>query len=660
MVVGVVALTGAGGCRSSPRQVTGSRLTNVGGYIEFVARQREQEQQSKVGSSNTKTEETILEENLRLEADGYVYHPNLLDFSLGGLFGLVQESFDDIINGQHRNSSDDGTVLEFDLDAKFLKRKKYPGSVFAHRHRGINPRPFLPSLETTTTNYGVIWQYVSEKTPTRFHFTHSEVLNDPLFVGKEEGEEGRQENTTLRFETGYNFSEHNTLSLLYQRESVEEEPFELDYDSDEVTLEHLWEFGEGHRHRLESELNYLDQRGTYNIERARWREILRLQHTDDLRSQYRLEVLDRTRGPRSADIPPIDERSIRFSGLLEHQLYDSLTSQIAGYVSRQKFEPGLKIDQIGTQLNLDYRKTNPWGVLHANYGARLERDDQRGEAQSAEVVEEPHTFRDPQPITLSNPTIDTGSIVIRSEDRVTFYQLGRDFTVREVGDQIEIDRVPTGRIADGETVLVDYVYALGGTYKLDTVGQTLGVRQVFEFGLTPYYRFEWQDQTISPAGATGATPNDITAHILGVEFEKASFRLYVEYEDRDSTIDPFEAVRTGASYTHNFKFGATANAAVHWTNIDHGPPLEREVELLTIDGRYRHPITSNFLVEGAVLYRDGEDSISGESDGVDFTLSLEWFIRKIEVRVTYEYGQFEDDFARNDSSMLYVQVRRTF
>jgi hypothetical protein len=663
VLLSVAAVACLAGCRSQAprsRSISALRLTDREGYIEVVARQREREQKSKVGVRDSRVKETIFEENLRLDTEGYVYHPNLLEFTLGGLFGLVQEDYEDTVGSQSRSSSDSGTVYEFDFEARFLKRKKFPLTVFAHRRRGLNPRPFLPSLETTTTEYGVTWQYVSGKTPTMIQFRDSDTRMTPRFVGGEQAEDGRQKSTLLRFETAYVFSERNILSLTYEHESIEETPFERDYDSDEVTLTHRLDFGERYQHRLDSELNYLDQRGTPYNERTRWREILRLKHSETLYSRFDFEALDRTRGQRTSDIAGIEERSIYFSGLVQHELYESLSSQLTAFVQTQDFEPGLEIERFGVHARFDYRKTNRWGVLHAGYRVGIERADHHGETQAVDVLDEAHTFQDPDPITLNRQNINIGSIAIRAEDGVTLYRLGRDYRVRDLLNRVEIERIPTGWIADGETVLIDYVFNMGGTFELDTVTQNFAIRQNFDFGLRPYYRLEWQDQTISATGVVGVVPEDITAHIFGVEFEKSSLRLMAEYEDHDSTLIPFKTIRLGGSYSHRFKSGATGSIDARWTDTEHLPPDERKTRLFTLRGRYRHPITAALKVEGSVLYRNGEDTLSGDSEGIDVFLSLDWLIRETEINVTFELGQFEDDYAWEDSSALYVRVRRSF
>ena len=656
-----VGITCPTGCRTQPTDSTGIetlRFTDFGAHADFVARWREREQTSKTTDSRIHSEETIFEESIGLETEGYAYHPNFLEFALGGVFGLVQEDFEDVIDGRRRHESNTGDLTEFDLDARMFKRKPYPLTMFAHRGRGIVPRPFLPSLETTTTNFGLTWQYVSKKIPSSFQFSHTDAELTPLFVAGRTDEDGRQRNTELRFETGYHFNAQNVLSFTYEHRSVDEEPFELDYDADEITLSHRLEFGGQSQHDLRSELFHLNQSGTIDIERTRWREDLRLKHSDTLQSLFQFEFLDRTRGNRFSNVPDVEERSILLSGALRHQLYQSLTSQLRLYVRRQEFEPDLKITRWGGETNFNYRKINRWGVLYANYGYRAERNDHRGESRTNEVVDEARTFQDPDPIRLNNRNALVGSIFITAEDRVTIYQRGRDFVVQTFGNIVEIERVPTGRIANGETVLIDYLFSLGGSFELDTIAHTFGIRQDFEFGLTPYYRFEWQDQSISPTTATGAIAEDITGHVVGVEYRKTPLRLFAEYEDHDSNINPFFSSRFGASYLHRFGTGAETSLHGRWTDTTHGAPRERDIRLLTLEGRYRHPITDNLTVESSVLYRNGEDSVSRDTEGIDATLSMEWSLRQTDVKMSFEYSDFEDEFTENESCALFVHVKR--
>lgn len=655
-----VIATGVAGCQTSEpgrrRGINSLKLTRVDGYVEYYTRRLKQEQRSKVGAGKTRSAENTTRVSLKLETDGYVYHPNLLDFALGVLVGLEDREFEDVFGGRHRTSGGDGSIVEFNFNGQFFKKKSYPGSIYARRYRSLEPRPFQASLESTTTNVGLTWQRVHEKNPMTVQFNHTDVKLDPL---NESEANGRQKNTFLRFETSYKFSASSILSFVWDRQSVKQEPFILEYDSNELTLSHSLNFGPNNAHVLDSDLNYFNQKGTYDIERTRWREILRFEHTDRLRSWYLLEILKRRQGLLSG-VAPLEEESVSLTATVEHELYDSLVSQFVAFGQFQEFKTGLEIDRYGVQGNFDYRKKNRWGKLVANYRIRDVTEDREGRGHSGEVIDEFHTFVDPDPVRLSGTNILVGSILITAEDGFTTYRMDRDFTATVVGDRTELERVPTGRIPDGGKVLVDYLFRTGGAFTLDTLSHDLMIRQDYDFGLSPYYRLHRQDQTIKPKGALGAIPENITAHIVGVEFRKGRFRFLGEYENHDSNINPFDAIRLTADYKRRFSSGGTGSVKARWSKVDHKPPSERKTRFFSVETRYRHPITDRLTVESSLLYRNENDARTGRDEGIDLDLALEWTIRATEIRIDYNYGKFDDDFSQNEFSTLYVQVRRHF
>lgn len=657
LAAGALMLLGAcSGPREKSSNIRWLDMRSIQPELEFTARVRDQESKSKVGAGDQSSHEEIFEEIFRLKTKGSVYHPNLLDFSLAGAFGLTQQSWEEVNDTRARSFDEDGNLLEFDFDGELFKKKRYPGNVYARRYRALQPRAFLSSIENTTDVQGFAWKWVDPKMPTSLQFNHTTVRLDPLDPDEREGE---QENTNLLFDTAYRFTDHNVLSFNYTHQSVSEKPFATDYYSDEATLAHRLDFGERHRHRLESEINYFDQHGSFQNRRTRWREILRLKHTEDLRSWYQFELQDRKQGGLD-NIDPIEERSYFLSGTFEHEWYDSVDSQLYGFGQRQDFASGLKIERLGLLPSVNYRKKNRWGSLLAGYRARFQSDDRTGAGFSNEVRDEPRTFRDPEPILLQNTNVVISSIFITAEDRTTLYQSERDYRVRRVGDQVEIERIPTGRITDGQTVLIDYVFEVGGDFKLETVGHDFDVRQNFSFGLSPYYRFRKQDQSIAPANSTGVVAENITAHLVGAEFNRGPFRAVAEYEDFDSNINPFSALRLTAEVSRQFRTGGTGRVQARWTDIQRFGDTQRQIRFFTVEGRVRQAIRRDLSVEAAVLHRIEDDSLSGKDRGTDFDFSLEWRVRQTELRVTYEYGRFEDDFAENRNQALFVQFRRRF
>lgn len=655
-VPGFLALTGCQSRQTSRGEIRTLDITSVRRRLEFEMRVRDQEQKSKVGAGTKSSREYVYEEGVRIEADGSVYHPNLLDFSLGGLFGLIQQDFRDAFDGRVRNFSEEGDILEFDFEGQILKKKMYPAFVFARRSRRLQPRAFLSSLETTTTSYGVNWQYVSARTPTSLQFSSTDVTLDPLDPKEEVGE---QRNRTFRFDTEYRFSDDHVLSFTYDHQDVREKPFELNYNSHELTLTHRLSFGEHRNHQLESEFQYFKQRGTFDIVRWRWREMLRVQHAGNLRSWYRWELIDREQGVQFG-VEPIGETSYFLSGALEHKLYESLVTELFLFGHHQEFDSGLRITRYGFQPSFDYRKKNRWGALVIGYTPRIQQEDRSGGARAIEVIDERATFNDPERVILSNANVRVETIMVTSENRLVLYRLGADYRIEVIGNTVELERVPTGRISDGETVLIDYVYELGGDFTLDTVNHNLTIQQNFSFGLSPYYRFRKQSQSLSPPHATGFVPEDLRSSTLGIIYQKRALRAQAEYEDHYSNVLPFRALRLSVSAARDVAKGGTMRLRVRWTDMERSGRAARNTELFTVEGRYRQQISEVLTVEGAVLYRIEHDSFSGTDRGVDVDLALEFASRQTEARVVYEYGRFEDDFARNRNQSFLLQFRRRF
>jgi hypothetical protein len=646
------------GCQNNKQKqngVGGVAISDWDGFLEFQMKQQRQDRDQQSGALESDFKERVYRERIGLSTDGYVYHPHPLDFTVSGLFGLVQQDFDSDATTAENRGDDDGRSLEFDLSADILKEKKYPTTIFGRRYEALEPRPYFTSEVRTTTEYGLLWRYLSEKMPTSFQVNHSDVDFDPLGDSEISRE---QRNDQLRFDTGYIFSSENSLSLTAERRMVEEDPFNIDYDVDEVRLTHKFIFGAEGQHRLDSDLYLYDQEGTTDLERTQLREVLNLKHWDTLKSWYLIDWTDRTQGNVSGG-PDLQEESNLFSGTLAHSLYESLISRAGGYYQIQDFRGGTDIDQYEISTDFQYRKLNSLGVLTANLGLKRQQIDQRGSGQIISVIDEAHTFNDPLPIILSQPNIILGSIVITNQAGTLTYLPFVDYTVSSFGNRVEIFRVPTGLIANGQTVLIDYDFT-AESFKLNTQNRRFGIRQNFGFGLSPYYRIHWQNQFTSPSDTTATEPEDITSHLFGLEYMIDSFRASAEYENRNSTTTPYESVRVSGYYSHQFDFGATGGLNARWMDIDYESPNEREATFFTVGGDYRHPIGRYLSVEGAVRYLDNSDTINGDDNGIDVDMSLEWIYRQTEIRITYEHGRFENDFSKNDSSVLYLQIKRSF
>jgi len=657
----VVVLVSASGCQQAGRRNPSARnvvLFNRRGHFDMLVRQRSLDR--KPNSSGTLREtfdETILEESVTIESDGYVYHPTLLEFSVGAVLGMRQAQFDQVFGTTTESSQDTGEILEFDASGTFLQRKPYPLSFYARRGRTLEPRPFRSTLQAATTAYGLAWQYIHETTPISIQYDLNTVDLDPFLSAGEQP--GGRRSETFSATISYIFNKHNEIKLSFDRESIQEKPFDFKYDLNETRLTHTLEFGKEHEHRLNSELLLLDQAGTFATKRTEWRQILFLKHRKKLSTTYELLAFERKQGSIAGG-QSVNEKTVRVAAAIDHQLYDNLKSRIRVYAENQKFESGLDYTRRGLTADFRYFRHNAWGVLRLDYRFSQDNQSVSGGTQAFEVIDEAQTFRDPEPIILTDRSIELGSIRVLREDRTEQYVSGRDYRLRPIGDRVEIERIFTGRILDGQTVLLSYRFQIGGDYDFNTTAQAFSIRQEFKFGLTPYYRSLRQTQTLTPASAVGVTPDNITADILGVEYRRGKLRLDAEYERHDSTVSPFVSLRFGLDYTRRYPSGATLGLSANWSDVEFTGLGARTTRLMTIEGQYERPVSKNLNIETAVRYRQEKDTLSTDNDGIEIDLGLEWTIRRTEIKVDYRYATFNDDFADQVSSALIVQFRRRF
>ena len=94
--------------------------------------------------------------------------------------------------------------------------------------------------------------------------------------------------------------------------------------------------------------------------------------------------------------------------------------------------------------------------MNADYRIEGQETERSGGDQIISVIDESQTFNDPDPVILNEPNIILGSIVVTDITGTTVYQVNLDYTVLTFANRVELHRVPTGMISNGETVLIDF------------------------------------------------------------------------------------------------------------------------------------------------------------------------------------------------------------
>lgn len=468
---------------------------------------------------NFHTEDTSHEfrEALELETEGWIYHPGLLIYTVGVRPEWEQRIEDRSEEGRESRSD----FLEgYDVYATFLQYKPYTLNLFARRYETAVGSAFAKESETETDTYGASLLFKYPVLPTTLSYTHSDSSQTGFFVYDEDVDDFSLsmrhyvKSSDTRLNATYTDRERTTNVLTTTR---------VENSNNYIT--NYFDITGDRRKVLNSFLFYNwtdDDTGTTSTfrvsERFHWK------HREDLRSDYEATY----NNDRFEDFH--SERLFGAAGLT-HLLYENLTTTLRGDANLQDFNGGSE-NVYGGRLNFDYRRRIPWGMLNINIGQDYEIATREGTEKLIQVIDESHVLTTGVVTLLDNENVDISSITVTDITGTIVYVENVDYTIAVIDSFVRISRTTFGAIANGQTVLVDYLYLSEPPFDDTTWGQSYGVNFDLWSALGLYYRFDrWKQQILS--GPRPDNPIDDTTHTGEVRLDWRWSSTRLSYEDAD-------------------------------------------------------------------------------------------------------------------------------
>jgi hypothetical protein len=642
---------------SSPRWLTLNRLDAFlelkGEYttdrvetdgLRFWERDRRQTQRS-----------WSFEERLGLSFDSTWVDPSFL--TLGGevSFALTQSRFRQTGDFGRFLDEDTGHLLTFDLRADLFTGQKLSGSVYGLRRDDRIDRRFQPSLDERRTGFGTSWYWADDTLPMRLSYDYTDTdrtgnadrSDDEHFV-----------DSVFRYGADWNIDTHHRLKFSYEHSENQQEfqgarrSFETSRDL--FTIEHQLEFGGAYEHELRTLIHWQEESGDFARDLLDIGPQLTLRHSDTLQTIYKYQF-NRQR------YDGLDVQTHRADAQLIHQLYSNLTTTVDVFALHEDVEHDVRTTQYGGFVDWQYNRKNPWGHFHANLSLAYDTQELDGDGGTRIVLDEAHTFRDPLPIRLRNRDVTPGSLLVTDTTNRRVFHIGVDFTVVHIRNTTELIRIPTGRIADGDTVLVDYRYRTPRGGQIDTIRVDFSAEQRFDFGLTPYYRLSYRNQEDEYTTGFADRADRTDHHRLGVRYEQKRYALGAEYEIFDDTIDPYDAfhldgvVHILQSPEHSLDASTRLSRLYFEGGID-----DRDVTLWDVSLDHRWRLGASLATINRLSYRREHDSADGRTIGWDVVSGLEYAAGDLSAELTFEYDRL--DLPRSDQSDfgVFLRVRREF
>jgi hypothetical protein len=422
-------------------------------------------------------------------------------------------------------------------------------------------------------------------------------------------------------------------------------------------VEHLWRFGKDRVNDMRSNLIYYNETGLFPLDRIRLLESLRVRPTRkfELRGDYLFDQQKRTDSR---------QRFHRATGGFRHQLFESLTTNAeAGASHFHVREDDFQSDQYFGQASFDYIKEVPYGRINAGGVVNINHTDDSASGGNIGIADEAHIFGPSGIVVLNARNIITDSIVVTDGAGIFRFDEGLDYSVRALADRVELRRILGGRIADGQTVLVDYTIGPEPGGSTDTVGIGGTIRYDIEEGslrgLGLYARYFNQSQDRDTDALLILPPSDFEDIVYGIDYEAWLISLLAERQIHDSELSPYEGYRIEGRLTYEIGRGSSLALIGTYRDLDFTDD-DIQTQVTTFTGLWYQQLTPRLRSGVRLIWRDEQDS-----QGVDVEAWEQWIDLTWEYRQTMIYGRFrhtmlDSDFNETTSQTLVVGVRRDF
>ena len=594
------------------------------------------------------------EERIGLKLSGTILDPGFITFSGDLSFALTQDHYEEY--GDFLLTSrdtDNDFLLQYDLRLNFFTGKKLSGTLYGLRQDNRISRRFQPTLDERRTGFGTSWTWADEKLPMELSFDY---LNTDRWGNWDKRDDEEYTETRLYYGLRWLIDDHHRFKFSYEHSETEQEfqgrRSQYETTRDLFTIEHELEFGDQFQHSLRTLVHWQEESGDFARDLFEIGPQLTLKHSNSLQTSYKYQFnRERYAG--------LDIETHRADFQLVHQMYSNLTTTLDVFGLHENVEDDIITTQAGAAVDWQYNRKNRFGHLYANLALAYDTEHVRGDNGERLVLNEAHTFRDPIAIILRNRNAIRASIVLTDTGNRRVYQPGVDYAVFHQDNVTRIARIRTGAIANGDTVLVDYLYKTPADGQLDTVRVDFSLEQRFSWGLTPYYRFSYrnQDDDVSFGFARRADRTD--HHRIGTTYEHKRFTLGVEYEIFDDTVEPYDAFHLNGLVHLIQSPDHSLDASTRFSRLFFEGGLDdRNVTMIDVELDHRWRLSESLSTVERFAYRFEDCSIEGITHAWDAAVGFQYVMGDLSGELTFEYDRLGLPDSGDEDFGVYFRLRR--
>lgn len=658
--------------RQSPREpveIAPFRITGVDGYVltSYVRDDVTARHPASVLEAAGESQQTLA--RLRMEVfltmHSYVYHPSLLTLDLGG--GPVLDDSSYAVDGTSTSSRKPLYNLSF--RANVLRDKPYRGELYFER---LNPTQSVgPALVllTENTRYGGKFAMLppAATTPLIVEASHSEsqgrssenAIDDRIdqFSMRLDRKVGTLGSTRLTFLSSRQESASGSLGLAIQGSRNQ---------NNDLGADTRLKFGAENEYELTNIASYTTQQYSSNQSTTADRKDLRFnldlrgRHTEDLQSYARYSFFDSR----------VNDQATTSNGVGAGATYVA-TPELSATLGAQgdhSSTGGSTATFLGVNGSANYRRALPLGTAAATYAFSVTQRDQKAAEVSARIVGESITLSGVAAVSLRIPQVITGTVAVSNVTRTQTFVEGIDYSLSVNGFTTRIERVVGGNIVDGQELLIDYLYDLGGTYALSQVDHSLNV----SWGFKNYGSIFVQYHDSAPRLGSGAPTFELNPAKTTIYGARADVPLSlffrdlmiggrVERESRREAVSPSRRTAVDAYFQTDLPYvrGGNIRLGARRNQVDYDYKPEQRVNLAAWDlSVTTRPWWGTDFSLNATRERDTGTDIPRERTYL--TAKAQWAIRRL--RLSFDLTRTHEAQGGTERNRTYAQLvlRREF
>ena len=643
------------------QKVAPFRLTDFWAYLELTYR---------LDQSNNKSTgvETDIDDDRRqielgVSTNSYVYHPKLLQMRIVGSLLSDRQSIVRELTSLPAGSVDVSRssrkelLLNMDASLRFLKDKPYPTTFTYVRDNPIVSTGVEGSFSQETERMALDFQ-LRDVLPFRLALNASKgwAFGESLDRVIDTSTERVNVKARKTFSPGSLMTLDYDTSVQESRNGDPRRPIqETIRETERLRLTTSSRHGSEDQVRIDQTLRF-NRRDEPDVTDIMFSPLVRWTHNPKWESIYRYDF-SQTERPGS----DFENRTEALSASVRYSPSLKFNGLIRTDFDRSNDVDRLSQDARGLSAQANIKHDTSVGQLSLSMGLGYRLDDRVSESPRVIIEEEPVTFVGTAPIPLSRDFVVAGTVIVRNATGTQTFIEGVDYLLSEIGSTTRIERIISGSILDGETVLVDYQAETGGTFEFSQVNQSISA----DFRFTRYHNlfFRYFNNRQNLQSGTPTLPfNSVESFEIGlreeIPIQTRGIQISGEarYRRQEEDINPFDQASLTLSVQAPLSAKANLSASASRSVVDNFFSDE-DSDLMTFNANITWQALRSLTVRAEGHY-DKDTGGTVLRSNTRWKVGAQWRYRRISMRVDTRYNRQRQGDLDNDNFEFWVQIRR--